>query len=78
MDDKMLSTQEAINLMADGEYIHTFRNPNGMLIGADIKRDEIIKMMDEFGVQLAGDTAKKMKHGLCIKDGSFLFIATKD
>lgn len=76
-----MEKQEFLQKMIEGDWVHTFRNPNGMLIGADLERNEVLKMLDEaarFGD--AGETANRMKHGLFIesKEGRMVFVATRE
>jgi hypothetical protein len=74
-----VSVEDAIAMLPEGEYVHTFRNPAaGMMIGCDWKRDAIIKAITESDHrQLTGPAATAMKHGLVINEGrSMLFVAT--
>ena len=64
-------------MLPDSEYIHVFKNPNGMLIGADWDKKEIIKLINEFGACLSGEQAKAMGHGLAVNNGRWIFIETK-
>ena len=75
-----LSPEQAIEMMADGKEVHTFRNPNGILIGADWPRDTLIeKFRREDNIELSGDLATKMNHGICVWDTDGpLFVATKE
>lgn len=79
MDDRrVLTKEEAIAMLPDGDTIHTFRNPAGMLLGADWSRADVIKAIEQHEVELAGDTATQMKHGMVLHDGrGYLFIQTK-
>jgi hypothetical protein len=38
MSKRIITIDEAINLLKSGECVHTFRNPTGILIGTDWKR----------------------------------------
>jgi len=71
-----LTFDAAVALLPDGEYIHTFRNPGGMLLGADLPRDSILEIIKENGAELSGELATRMGHGLAVYDGKWLFIAT--
>ncbi len=75
-----LTADEAIAMLPDGDDIHTFRNPNGMIIGADWRRDTLIAAIRSVHeIELAGETATRMNHGLAIHDEhGLLFIATKE
>lgn len=58
--------------------VHTFRNPAGILVGADWDVADLIALIRVRGCELAGKTASSMRHGLVLFDGSRLFIATKE
>ena len=74
-----LSFEEAVKMLPDGEYIHTFRNPGaGLMVGADHDRTELLEKMKESDLELSGEAATAMKHGLVLfDDNGPLFIATK-
>lgn len=78
-DKVILSADDAIAMLPEGNDIHTFMNPGGMLIGADWSRESIEKAIRETNNrELAGSMATDMGHGLCINhDGRRLFVATK-
>lgn len=71
-----LTPDEAIALLPDRDRIHTFVNPNGMLIGADHERESLIKDMREATeIMVTGEMAQNMGHGLCFKhNGRYLFV----
>lgn len=76
-----LSRAEADSLMPDGEYVHTFMQataPGLVLLGADWKRSEILELADLGKVELAGESATRMNHGIAAHspDG-VVFVATK-
>ena len=78
MDRVKLSAAEAIAMLPDKEDIHTFRNPGGMLVGADWGREIIVEAIEKCGCELSGDQATTMKHGLVLQDEhGYLFIETK-
>ena len=74
-----LSFDEAVKMLPDGEYIHTFRNPAvGLVFGSDHDRTELLEKMKKSVLELSGEAATAMKHGLCLIDETGpLFIATK-
>lgn len=74
-----LDFDEAVKMLPDSDDIHTFRNPpNGMLIGADWHKEKLIVLIKKYGVQLSGDQARDLGHGLVVKDDmSYIFIETK-
>lgn len=80
MDRVMLSQEEAEAMLPGGDEIHTFRQGGpGMLIGADWDRIRLIEHMKKYEpVELSGEIATNMGHGMVLQDGNgFLFIATK-
>lgn len=74
-----LTPEQAIAMLPEGDEIHTFVNPAGMLVGADWSRTSIEKAIRETDRrELAGSLATGMGHGLLINDGGRLvFIATR-
>lgn len=77
---KPLTTEEAIQMIPEGEFVHTFRQgSSGMLIGADWGRADLIAEIKKWGCELAGDTARLLNHGLALRDDlGCLFIQTKE
>lgn len=80
MSKRMITPEQAINLLNDGDTIHTFNNPSGMLIGADHDRSRVIEKINRnsANLEIGGDACRRMKHGLVINDGSLLFIETNE
>ncbi len=79
MDErKVLTTEEAIAMLPDGETVHTFRQAAGMLLGADWKREYVIQAIKDNKVELSGEVATNMGHGMVIngKEGH-IFVATR-
>lgn len=78
-EKEFITFEEAIELMVDDEYVHTFRNPAGIMLGADHDRSELLEKMKRSKLELAGEMATAMKHGIVlIDDNGPLFIATKE
>lgn len=74
-----LTAKQAIAMLPEGDYVHTFRDGIGMLIGADWSRKDLIKAIKKAKPELAGEMATNMKHGLVIfDDHGPLFIQTKE
>jgi hypothetical protein len=74
-----LTVEEAIAMLAEGEIVHTFRGGNGIILGADWNRADVLRAICETDRrELSGELATAMKHGLCINSGGPLFIATRD
>lgn len=62
-----LSRAEADALLKPGAMVHTFMQTGGpglILIGADWDREDILDLADKGRVELAGEAATKMKHGI--------------
>ena len=76
-DRKILTFDEAMALVPEGDAVHTFSNPApGVMVGADWSRQQIIDAIRQNGAELAGATARNFGHGLCLV-GQRLFIATR-
>lgn len=83
MSKRYITYEEAVNLLPDGEYVHTFYNNALGLVGADWSKDEILdKLRNSEIIELTGSQARAMKHGMCAynKDtkwhSDILFIET--
>ena len=69
MERKFITADQAIELLPEGEYIHTFRQSGLALIGADWLREEIIELIRKSDcLELTGERARSMDHGLAIYD----------
>lgn len=78
-DKRKITAAEAISLLNDGDYIHTFRTATGMLLGCDWSRESIIEAITQFEstLELTGETARGMNHGIALLDNTGpLFIET--
>lgn len=76
MEKRFITPHEAISLLKDGEYVHTFRNPSGILLGCDHKREDLIERLkaNPDKIQIAGETARRMCHAIILEDNGYLFI----
>lgn len=73
-----LSIQEAFALLPDGEYIHTFRQAGNALLGADWERREILKAFNKYEVEVTGEHAQSIGHGVAFCDEhGWVFVETK-
>lgn len=74
MSRKIITPAQAIELLNDGDYIHVFRNPNGMLLGADWSRQSIIDEINKDGavLEIGGQQCRAMGHGLVINLSAFV------
>jgi hypothetical protein len=76
-EKRLISAAEAESLLNNGEQIHTFTNPGGMLLGCDMSRQSVLDKFKEYDgqIEIAGPMARKMKHALVIwRDNGPLFI----
>jgi hypothetical protein len=79
MDNKTISYEDALNLLPEGDDIHTFVTPyGGMLLGADWRRAKILEeLKNAEAIYISGDAAQAMNHGLAVPhDEHYLFIET--
>jgi hypothetical protein len=76
----LLTSEQAVELLADGEDVHAFVNPGAMLIGADWSREEALDYINKAETrELAGPEATRMKHGLAVHgQRGLVFFATKE
>lgn len=79
-DERLIITpKQAATLLPDGEYIHNFANPNGMMIGCDFERSDAIKALNSAKqIEIGGDQCKSMNHALVVWDSEkrYTFFAT--
>ena len=74
-----LSYDEAVELLPDTDYIHTFRGRVPFMIGADWKRDDLLEAIQKYQPELSGDFATSMGHGIVFKDHhGWVFVETKE
>ncbi len=80
---KFITVDEAINLLPEGDYIHTFFNMPFGLLGADWSREDIInKFKSSDKIELTGEQARSLGHGLAVynndtkKQSEILFVET--
>ncbi len=63
----VLTRPNADALLKPGKHVHTFMQASGpgtVLIGADRDREDILNLADLGKVELAGEQATKMNHGV--------------
>ncbi len=79
-DREVVSREQANARMPSGEYVHTFQQVGGILLGCDMKRDEILAYADQGRLELSGPSAEAIKHGLCILAAGMrpTFVETKE
>jgi hypothetical protein len=76
-DATIITLEQALKLLPEGKYIHTFRG-KGVMFGADWERSDIEKALAKVEeIHISGDVARTMFHGIAIiNDESWLFIET--
>lgn len=66
-DNIYLTPEQAISALADGEYVHSFVNSGGLLLGADHSRKQAIETINSASALcIAGQFAKGMKHAIIV------------
>jgi len=75
-----LTTTEALAMLPDKQFIHTFRQGGGnCLIGADWSKNSILKAIDDYGFELTGEQATSMGHGMAFQDEfGWVYVQTKE
>ena len=76
-DRKVITFDQAVSMLPDGDTVHTFLQAGFGLIGADWPRENILADFEKYEVELTGPAATAMDHGLGFHDGKhFVFVAT--
>lgn len=80
-----ITKEQAESLLPDNDNIHTFYNFAWGLMGADWSRNDILDKIEKSDlIELTGESARKMGHGICVYDKStqfqsdILFIQTNE
>ena len=76
----LLSYEEAVALLPDGDRIHTFLDAGITLVGADWDRAEILRLLEQTERrEVTGPSAQSFGHGLAAyrDDGTPVFIRTR-
>lgn len=65
-DRELLTYDQAVALLNDGEDIHVFSNPaGGVLVGSDFSRAKVLEILKEAKeIEVGGEACVRMKHGL--------------
>lgn len=73
-----LTYEQALELLPEGDSIHTFRQAGPIPIGCDWEREDILDALQFNTIYTTGDIAQSMGHGIAIQDKKgWLFIETK-
>lgn len=69
-DDRIfLTPDEAAGLLADGEFIHSYRQAGFALLGADWERSEVIAALSKAkSIEIGGPSCQAMKHPIVMID----------
>ena len=78
-DIELLTYDEAVALLPEGERIHTYLDSPVALIGADWDRDAVLTLLRTTDRrEVTGPAAQAMGHGLAaFRDGEPVFIETR-
>ena len=77
-DPIILTADQALSMLPDGDRIHTFRSAGIALVGCDWDRDKIEEAIRENECELGGPMCQKMNHGLAVHvGGDPLFVECK-
>jgi hypothetical protein len=77
---QLLTYDEAVALLPDGDSIHTFLDGGGIPVGADWDRAAILELLQNTKrCEVTGAAAQSMGHGLAAfrADGTPVFIETR-
>lgn len=84
-DEKIvLTVEEAMSVIKDGDRVHTFMNGGIALLGADWDRSAIEEgFKNAKEISISGDSARSMKHGVVFfKDSGlapgYVFVETDE
>lgn len=73
----ILTPEKAEEMLPNEEHIHTFRQSGPILLGADWEKSELIDAFSKYPVELSGEEATAMGHGIVFRDEfGFVFVQT--
>ena len=73
----VLTPEQALSMLGDGDSIHTFRSAGPMLLGCDWDRDKLEEAIRGNRCEIGGDACKGMNHGLVVAVDGWLFVECK-
>jgi hypothetical protein len=77
-DRESLTTEKALDMLPEGARVHVLI-AEGVLFGADWKREEVEELVREGEPEFSGERATAMGHGLCVlRAGRFHFVQTEE
>ena len=78
--EELLTVEQAVALLPDGDDIHTMVQSGGMTIGADWSRESVLELLATTSrIEVGGPNCQAMGHGLIAwrPNGRPLFIETR-
>lgn len=77
---ELLTYDEAVALLPDGERVHTFMQAGPVILGASWDRADILALLETTGRrEVTGPAAQELGHGLAaFRDGEPVFIQARD
>ena len=79
-DRVMLTPEQAESMLAEGDTVHTFLNPGGILLGADWNRQEAVDLIkSSHQREIGGSMCQSMGHELVVwrDEQTPVYMATK-
>lgn len=71
------SVDEALAMLPDGEWVHTFRG-HSLMIEADWPRPKIVELITRLGgAKISHGMAARLNHGIVVDDGRPIYIETR-
>lgn len=78
---EFITKEKALEMIGEKEEVHVFRNPSGMLIGADWPMKEIRELLDNAKtIEIGGASCRSMGHPLVVQakgERGFHFLEAK-
>lgn len=76
----ILTKEQAISALKPGDRIHTFLSGGMILMGADWDRKDALEVIEQAElIELSGDTARAMGHGLAMfHNGRYFFVESNE
>ena len=72
----VLTAEQALSMLPDGDEVHTFRSTGNALFGADWSRSKLEQAIRENRCEVGGDQCQRMNHGLIVwtSEADALFV----
>lgn len=76
-EKKVITLEDALKCIPEGENVHTFRSGGMMMMGCDWQHESIVDALTKAPeIQVSGEFASGMGHGIAINHNGWLFIET--